>query len=490
MFPTRPPTKRRVRRLTATAAGAILAVAGMTGLGVADAVPAHAASLRNAPVYQGSCMDAEISGQTRAAYPIACTAPTFPQPWNVGAGVHTQSTVVTLRNTSGVTVGLTPRNYSVDKGSPGGVTSVVSIPDPSLPAGRSEQVRWTLTIYGPFPVEPPGPNSAPVPSIGLSASIHIAGVGTDSNAGVGWIANYPVVGQVSYALSASASTSSPHTGAPSTITATNTAKVSEHLTLCSAGRPIAAGIHPPGGKLVHTVTERSAGTRSFVAYAGSSFACSGSPSRTVSVDWTGTAPPVSTAGMSLAVAGDGGAPVGHPDRLFVADTGPRGAPAEWLTMCVDGRPVASGLHAPGTVLVHAVTGPSVGSTVTVDAYADASPGACSGVERTFTVTGLSAGPTVTVTNLHAFASAGVTVGVKVGAKVQTWVTDTATGPTWATLCQAGRPIASAWLHPGQGMPHAVAAATAGSVTYAAMQGKASCSSGDESSVTVSWTAAS
>jgi len=481
MFPTRPPTKRRVRRLTATATGALLAVAGMTGI----AAPAQASVVRPEAAAGLEGCQLSVLGQ-HIAYPvndpISCTMPHYGT-WYTGK-TQTQTGDSTLRNVSSYPIRLVPIQYSapVSPGNKSWHIGLIPSSGVTLNPGQGVTVSVQTTFDGPFQKDVTNGD------VFAEIEFHAYSSHWSRAAYISAAPGYPAVDTASttssYGLSVSASPSGPRTGQASTITATNTSRASEHLALCGGGKMLAAGIHPPGGKLVHAVRSSTAGTETFTVVAGARYMCSGSPSKTFTVDWTGTAPP---AARSLAVAGDGGEPAGHPDRLFVADTGPRGAPAEWLTMCVNGRPVASGLHAPGTVLVHAVTGPSVGSTVTVDAYADASPGACSGVERTFTVTGLSAGPTVTVTNLHAFASAA---SVTVGAKVQTWVTDTATGPTWATLCQAGRPIASAWLHPGQGMPHAVAAATAGSVTYAAMQGKASCSSGDESSVTVTWTAAS
>lgn len=127
--------------------------------------------------------------------------------------------------------------------------------------------------------------------------------------------------------------------------------------------------------------------------------------------------------------------------------------------------------------------PPAGSTLTVDPYTG-SPATCSGPEQTFTVTGLPAGLTVPVPNLHAFPAATV------GSSVPIWVTNTANGPTWITLCQAGHPIASAWKHPGQGMPHDVSGASPGTSTYVAMQSRASCTTAEESRVSIGWTGAS
>jgi len=302
MFPTHSPTKTRthspLRRLATAAATTLLAAGGLTGLGAIAASPAHAASARPADtaLYTASCNDSEISGQSYPAYPIACTAPSFPLPWNDTPGSHTQSTVITLRNTSSATVGLTPRNFSLDAGEPNGVIESLSVPVHDLPPGKNEQAVWTVTYTAPYKVYPAGAY-APVPSVELAFGIDLSGVGTDPNAGVGWEAFYPVTNVPStstpaaptYSLTASASTSSPQTGSGSTITVANTGSANEHLTLCDAGKAIAAGIHSPGTSLTHTVVESTPGTRTFTAYASGGYGCSGS-SKSVSVDWTGSAP--------------------------------------------------------------------------------------------------------------------------------------------------------------------------------------------------------
>jgi len=483
------PIRSNLRKISAAAATTLLAATGLTGLGVVAATPAHAASARpaDAGLYQASCYDAEINGQTDPAYPIACTAPAFPSPWSDTAGKHTQSAVITLRNTSGVTVGLTPHNYSGNVGKPGGIVNDVSVPVRSLPPGASEQVVWTLTLYGPFQVYPTGTDGAPFPSTSQGAGIDISGP-WGPNADVGWGADYPVAGApapVSYSLTASASTTSLPTGSGSTITVANTGNADEHLTLCSAGRPIAAGIHGPGSSLVHTVVESTAGTRTFTAYAGASFACSGT-SKTVSIDWTGNAPtptPVHTSGLSpVGVAGSIAEPAGFPDPLFVANTEAKGGPAEWLTMCINGRPVASGKRGPGGVVAHAVDAPTVGAKLTVDAFAGSNPAICGGPEQSFTIEGLTERPSIPSTAIHLFSAA---TSVPAGTTVPTWTADTASGPTWVTLCKAGTPVASAWLHPGQAMPHDVVA-NGGSTTFFAHQGRASCASGEEASIDITW----
>jgi len=486
MFPIHP---HIFRKISAAAATTLLAAGGLTGLGAITATPAHAASARpaDAGLYQASCDDSEINGQSPNAYPIACTAPVFSSPWSDAAGKHTQSAVVTLRNTSNVTVGLTPSNFSLGAGKPGGDTETIYVPVSSLPPGATEQVVWTTTLWAPFKVYPAGPDNAPVPSILLAGGIHISGP-WGPNAGVGWEANYPVTdtpAPASYSLTASASPASPPTGSGSTITVANTGSASEHLTLCAAGRPVAAGIHGPGTSLTHTVVESTAGTRTFTAYAGASFACSGT-SKTVSIDWTGTTPtptPVHTSGLSpVGVAGSIAEPAGFPDPIFVADTEAKGGPAEWLTMCINGHPVASGLRAPGGVVAHAVDAPAPGAKLTVDAFSGTNPAVCGGPEQSITIQGLTERPSIPATAIHLFAGA---TSVPAGITVPTWTADTASGPTWVTLCRAGTPVASAWLHPGQAMPHDVVA-DSGSATFFAHQGRDSCSSGEEASIDITW----
>ena len=479
-----------LNRLAAAAATTLLAAGGLTGLGVLAATPAHAASARpaDAALYQPLCGDAEINGQTRNTYPIACTAPTFPSPWSDTAGKHTQSAVVTLRNTSSVTVGLTPHNYSGNVGKPGGIINDTSIPVRSLPPGASEQVVWTLTLYGPFKTYPVGTNGTPFLSTYQGAGIDISGP-WGPYAGVGWQAYYPVVGAPApaptYSLTASAAPASPQTGSGSTITVKNTGSTDEHLTLCAAGRPVAAGIHSPGTSLTHTVVESTAGTRTFEAYAGAGFACSGS-SKTVSIDWTGsiqTPTPVTTSGLSpVGIAGTLAEPAGFPDQLFAANTEAKGSGVEWLTMCIDGHPVASGKRAPGGVVAHAVDAPAPGARLTVDAFSGANPAVCGGPEQPFTLEGLTERPLVPTPALHLFAGA---TAVPAGTTVPTWTADTASGPTWVTLCRANTPVASAWLHPGQAMPHPVVA-DSGSATFFAHQGRDSCASGEEASIAITW----
>jgi len=373
-------------------------------------------------------------------------------------------------------------------GKPGGIVNDVSIPVSELPPGESEQVVWTLTLYGPFKVYPVGTDGVPFLSAYLSAGLDISGP-WGPYATVSWGAFYPVVDTATpsptYSLTASASTSSPATGSGSTITVKNTGSADEHLTLCAAGRPIAAGIHAPGTSLTHTVTESTPGTRTFTAYAGGSFACSGS-SKTVSIDWTGSAPtptPVTTSGLSpVGIAGTLAEPAGFPDPIFAANTEAEGGPAEWLTMCVNGRPVASGLRAPGGVVDHPISAPAVGARLAVDTFAGSKPAVCGGPERSITVQGLTERPSVPATALHLFSAA---TSVPVGTSVPTWTADTASGPTWVTLCRAGTPVASAWLHPGQAMPHDVVA-NGGSTTFFAHQGRASCASGEEASLDITW----
>jgi len=477
------------RRISAAAATTLLAAGGLTGLGAIAATPAHAASARpaDASMYQASCNDAEINGQSRNTFPIACTAPAFANPWSDTAGKHTQSAVVTIRNTSNVTVGLTSRDYSGDVGKPGGIVNDVSIPVSELPPGESEQVVWTLTLYGPFKTYPVGTNGTPFPSAYLSAGLDISGP-WGPYAGVGWGAYYPVTdtpAPASYSLTASASPASPQTGSGSTITVANRGSTSEHLTLCAAGKAIAAGIHAPGTSLVHTVVESTAGSRTFTAYAGASFACSGD-SKSVTIDWTGTTPtptPVHTNGLSpVGVVGSIAEPAGFPEPIFVANTEAKGGPAEWLTMCVNGRPVASGLRAPGGVVAHAVDAPAVGAKLTVDAFSGSNPAVCGGPEQSFVIEGLTERPTIPATAIHLFSAA---TSVPAGTVVPTWTADTASGPTWVTLCKAGTPVASAWLHPGQAMPHDVVA-DSGSATFFAHQGRASCASGEEASIDINW----
>jgi len=492
MFPTHSPTKTRtrspLRRLATAAATTLLAAGGLTGLGAITASPAHASTTNMlrpssyAPTADGQCSDLEINGQPEAAYPIRCSAPAFPNLWNLSLTSQTQTTDITLVNTSNSTLHLAPRD------APGYIEE--SIPNPYLPVGHSETISWTQTVSS--TTQTTVVNGQRV--IYLAAGIDIVNFGTAPNAGVGWSGFYPAVDTAApaptYSLTASASTTSLPTGSGSTITVENTGSADEHLTLCSAGRPIAAGIHAPGSSLTHTVVESTPGSATFTAYAGDSFACTGS-SKSVTIDWTGNAPtptPTPTSGLSpLAVAGHPEEPVGQPDMLYVGDTQQSGSAAEWLTACINGRAVASGLHVPGGVLSHPVAVSTAGGTVTVDAYSGSTPAICAGAEQTFTVTGEPAGPALAVPNLHAFAAA---TSAQVGTSVPIYVTDTASGPTWVTLCEAGRPVASAWKHPGQGMPHDVVSSTTGNVSYVAMQGRASCTGGEEANISIDWTAGS
>jgi len=346
---------------------------------------------------------------------------------------------------------------------------------------------WTLTLYGPFKTYPVGTNGTPFLSTYQAAGIDISGP-WGPYATVSWGAFYPVTdapAPVSYSLTASASPTAPSTGSGSTITAKNTGSASEHLTLCAAGKAIAAGIHSPGTSLTHTVAESTAGSRTFDAYAGASFACSGT-SKTVSIDWTGTTQtptPVHTNGLSpVGVAGSIAEPAGFPDQLFAANTEAKGSGVEWLTMCINGRPVASGKRAPGGVVAHAVDTPAVGAKLTVDAFSGANPAVCGGPEQSFTIEGLTERPAIPSTAIHLFSAA---TSVPAGTTVPTWTADTASGPTWVTLCRTNTPVASAWLHPGQAMPHPVVA-DSGSATYFAHQGRDSCNSGEEASIDITW----
>lgn len=496
MFPTHSPTKTRtrspLRRLATAAATTLLAAGGLTGLGAIAASPAHAASARpaNAAAFGSGCQ-LTVLGQT-VAYPvnstISCTSPSYGT-WYTGE-TQTQTADATLHNVSSFAIRLVPIQYSapVAPGNKSWHIGLIPSSGVTLNPGQAVTVSVQTTFDGPY--------QSDVQNGYVYAEIDFNAYSSQWSrpAGISSTPAYPAVDTAApaptYSLAASASTSSPQTGSGSTITVKNTGSADEHLTLCADGKAIAAGIHSPGTSLTHTVVESTPGTRTFTAYAGASFSCSGS-SKTVSIDWTGSTPtptPTPTSGLSpLAVAGHPAEPVGQPDMLYVGDTQKTGSPAEWLTACVNGRAVASGLHVPGGVLAHPVTVSTLGGTVTVDAYSGSTPASCSGSEQTFVVTGEPAGPALAVPNLHAFAAA---TSAKVGTSVPIYVTDTASGPTWVTLCEAGRPVASAWKYPGQGMPHDVVSSTTGSVSYVAMQGRASCTGGEEANISIDWTAGS
>lgn len=494
MYPTTSTPKRR--RLLAAAASAALALGGLG----AAAPAAHASTTQvarpssYAPVANGSCMDGEINGGTKAAYPISCSPPSFPALWNASAKSQTQTADITLFNTSSSTLHLVPIDFTAANPGYGDITVSESIPDSYLPAGHSETITWTETLRAPIQTQMDG-SQLVLP--GLGGTIRITNFGTDPNAAVVWGGDYPAIGAPSYSVALTASSTSPTTGSSTTITAKNTGSTTEDITLCAAGRAIAAGRHTPGTSLEHAVSFDSAGSRTFTAYAGATYGCSGTAESLV-IDWSGSAPssPVqSSSGPSqLGVSGQPSEPAGQPDPLYVADTQAPGSAPLWLTLCENGHALASGRHNPGTWLTHDVTVLSVGEHVTFDAFAGTVPAVCSGQEATFEVTGAARGPQYPQPKLQVFSAAkDVAFGTgqaPVGTSVPVYVGNTSSAPTWITVCTGGRPVASAWKPSGQSLEHPVVSGKTGTVTYDVFAARVACSGGLEGQTSIDWTAAS
>lgn len=177
-------------------------------------------------------------------------------------------------------------------------------------------------------------------------------------------------------------------GQPIVVEAVNTdsaAIAGNDMELCVDGRPIAYGAPLPGDSLV-SVLRHPTGAETITIGNGPSGYCGGPVRASTTVSWGST--PSTQRVISVMPASLGPIPVGDQDQIYIPVSRPT-----WVSMCVDGRLVASGFHRPGTGLAHSITAPgnragteSITATTARDSATCSVSGAQQGSSATITWT--------------------------------------------------------------------------------------------------------
>jgi hypothetical protein len=190
--------------------------------------------------------------------------------------------------------------------------------------------------------------------------------------------------------------------------------------------------------------------------------------------------------------------VGVPDRITVTNNSPK---PEWFELCQGVHPVAAGMHAPGTSLVHAVVEAYPGP-VTWTAYVGAGPAGCAST----VIAGPAASrylenqaihidwtgqpaPIVPTDPAPAIVANATNPGPSTSTVDPIYVSNTSGHPEWLDVCAGGRAVSAGFHQPGTSLVYGARSARAGTVTYSAYVGTPNCS-GTPVPVSVDWAAGS
>jgi len=172
-------------------------------------------------------------------------------------------------------------------------------------------------------------------------------------------------------------------GQPIVVEAVDTAVdaiAGNYMTMCADGRQVAVGAPLPGDSLV-AVLRHPAGSETVTVTNGG---CSSQAQASMTVAWGST--PSTPRVIDVLPASVAPIPVGDQDQIYIPVSRPT-----WVSMCVDGRLVASGFHRPGTGLAHSITAPGNRSgTETITATTARDSATC-------TVSGAQQGASVAIT---------------------------------------------------------------------------------------------
>ncbi len=192
--------------------------------------------------------------------------------------------------------------------------------------------------------------------------------------------------------------------------------------------------------------------------------------------------------------------VGVPDKITVTNNSPK---PEWFELCQGVHPVAAGMHAPGTSLVHSVVEDSPGTT-TWTAWVGTGAHGCTfesnvlpvnayletqAIHIDWTGQPVQPAPTVPTDPAPALIANATNPGPSTSTVDPIYVTDTSGHPEWLDVCAGGRAVSAGFHQPGTSLVYGARSTRAGTVTYSAYVGTPLCS-GTPVPVSVDWAAGS